>query len=285
MDIKQELQNIAIKSEMDYFGVSDVSRLSHLPEGRRPTDLLHTAKSVIVLGKKMTQGPLLAHQNAFNGKRIHILSFTIYCINKINNLLNVAALKVVRHIEHQYDHVSMPIPAGEPHDEEQWMGAMSNRYAAVCAGLGEMVWSGFVATPQDGPRIMWVSIITELQLEQDQLYSGPRLCDPVSCGKCVAICPVKALSARDEVTVKIGDYVTGYAKRNKPLCRCATKGLVKGTPGRLQLDVPMAESMKTMEDWYRLTKKDDPWQRMEFNHGNYCLRCMTQCPIGMDEKR
>ena len=38
-----------------------------------------------------------------------------------------------------------------------------------------------------------------------------------------------------------------------------------------------------MEDWYQLTKKDDPWQRMEFNHDNYCLRCMTQCPIGMKE--
>jgi epoxyqueuosine reductase QueG len=284
MDIKQELRNMAVKNEIDYFGVSDIFRMSNLPRGRRPVDFLPAAKSVIVLGKKIPQGPLTAHQNAFNGKRIHILSFTIYCINNLNNRLNVAALKITRHIERQYNKVSMPIPAGEPHDEEQWMGVMSNRYAAFCAGLGEIVWSGFVATPKDGPRIMWVSIITELELEPNPLYSGPRLCDPISCGKCVTICPVKALSARDNITVQIGNFIAGYAKRSKPLCRCATKGLVKGTPGRLQLDVPMNESMKTMEDWYRLTKKDDPWQRMEFNHGNYCLRCMTECPIGLGER-
>jgi len=80
------------------------------------------------------------------------------------------------------------------------------------------------------------------------------------------------------VPVQIADLKTGYSKRSKPLCRCATTGLVKGTPGRLQADVP--EKMDTMEDWYEFNRKNDPWQRMEFNHSNYCLQCMMLCPAG-----
>ena len=66
---------------------------------------------------------------------------------------------------------------------------MSNRYAAACAGLGELVWNGFVATEKDGPRIMWVSVVTELELEEDPLYNGPQLCDHDKCGLCSKICP------------------------------------------------------------------------------------------------
>lgn len=175
------------------------------------------------------------------------------------------------------------MPSNGPHNEEDWMGTLSNCYAAMCAGLGEMTWSGHVATPEAGPRVMWVSIITTLELEPDPLYAGKKLCDHSRCNVCVEACPVFALSKTETVDVDVVDGKTFYGKRNKPLCRCAVKGLVKGTPGRLQNDIPHNNRMKNMEDWYQLTKKDDPWQRMEFNHGNYCLRCMTQCPIGMKE--
>ncbi len=285
MNVKEILRQKAKDWEMDYFGVSSVQRLSNLPAGRRPEDILPDAKSVLVFGKKIPQGPLTAHKQAFEGKRIQILSFTIYCVNKINNMLNVAALKLTRTLENEFGSVAVPVPAGEPHDEEQWMGVMSNRYAAYCAGLGEMTWSGFVATPENGPRVMWVSVITDLALEADPIYQGPKLCDRAACDICISVCPVKALSATEAVRVDVGDAVTCYAKRDKPLCRCAVKGLVKGTPGRLQNDIPMKSRMRSMEDWYRLTTKDDSWQRMEFNHGNYCLRCMTECPIGQDTKR
>lgn len=282
MDEKKEaLRRRAWECEMDYFGVSPAERLSFLPEGHRPEDLLPGAKSVVVLGRAIPQGPLTAHNQAFEGKRIQILSFTMYCVNKINNMLNYAALKTARMIEHQYRAVALPVPAGEPHDEEKWMGVMSNRIAAWCAGLGEMTWSGFPATPEHGPRIMWVSIVTTLELEPDPVYAGPRLCDPAQCHVCSEVCPVHALSQSEAVTIGARGAQASYGRRNKPLCRCAVKGLVKGTPGRLQNDIPHNNRMRNMEDWYQLTKKDDPWQRMEFNHGNYCLRCMTQCPIGM----
>jgi epoxyqueuosine reductase QueG len=158
------------------------------------------------------------------------------------------------------------------------MSAMSNRYAAVCAGLGEFGWSGFVVTPQDGPRVRWVAIISELELEPDPLYQGDKLCHPETCKKCVEICPAAALSADEETPVEIDGIKMEYAQRNKIKCRCATAGLIKGTPGRMQADLP--EELKDMAEWNAFSRKDSPWQRMEFSHANYCQRCMVVCPIG-----
>lgn len=278
MEIKEELRQLALECDMDYFGVASIDRFRNLPAGHRPDDMLPGASSVIVLGMKLSEGVILAHNEAFDGNRIPMPVFTQFGFNKPSELTNIAALKMVRRIEKKYGKVTMPIPSGEPHDEYLFMAAMSNRYSALCAGLGEMTWSGFVATPDAGPRVRWVSIITELELTPDPLYQGPRLCDPEKCRICVDVCPAHALSDKESVCVKINDFTTKYAKRDKPRCRCATSGLIKGTPGRLQADMP--ETMETMDDWFEFRKKDNHWNKDEFHHGNYCLRCLTQCPIG-----
>lgn len=279
MSIKEELINLSKKLHLNYFGVAPVERFANMPEGHRPNDLLPRAKSVIVLGIRIPNSAILAHKRVFEGGPRHqYFSYTRYGYKKINENLDEAAFRFVDYIESNFDCIAYPIPASEPRNEQIQMAAMSNRYAAVCAGLGQFGWSGFVVTPKDGPRVRWISVITEADIESDPLYSGEKLCDPSKCNICVDVCPVGALSSDQAVDVKIGEYFDRYAKRNKPLCRCATTGLVKGTPGRLQADVP--EKMDTMDDWYQLNKTDDPWQRMEFNHSNYCHRCMIMCPIG-----
>jgi epoxyqueuosine reductase QueG len=277
--IKAELMRLAETLHLDYFGVASTDRFSNMPEDHRPEDLLPGAKSVIVLGLKVPDSAVLAHKRVFGGgQRHHYFSYTRYGYKQINENLETAAFRVANHIEKNYAYIALPLPASEPRDEELFMGAMSNRYAAVCAGLGYFGWSGFVITPKHGPRVRWVSIITDAEPEPDPLFTGKKRCDPSTCGVCVDICPVGALSREESVRVKINDEVSAYSKRSKPLCRCAIYGLVKGTPGRLQAEVP--EKMETMNDWYELNKKNDPWQRMEFNHGNYCHRCMIMCPVG-----
>ena len=280
MDYKEELRNLCTPMDIDYFGVSPVDRLDNLPQGHRPGDLLPGAKSVIVLGIRLPRAVVETHKRVFSGQapRHHFFSYSRFGYRKINENLDAAALKVVDQIEKKYDKRAYPIPSSEPMDEQIQMAAMSNRYAAVCAGLGQVGWSGLVVTPKDGPRVRWVSIITDLELPADPLYTEGKLCQPENCKICVKVCPVGALSGEEAVTVAIGEYKTGYAKRNKARCRCATTGLVKGTPGRLQADMP--EKMDSMDDWYEFNKKDDPWQRMEFNHGNYCQQCMILCPVG-----
>ncbi len=280
MSIKDELRRFAIDNEMDYFGVAPVSRLQNLPEHYRPTDLYPEAKCVISMGMALSEGVVQAHNDAFAGQPRRIQVFTAFGYNKVNELLNIAALKMVRRIEKHYGGVALPMPSNEPHNEEDWMDTLSNRYVALCAGQGELTWSGHIATPKHGTRVRWVSVVTNLDLEPDELYHGEKLCRFPECRVCVDCCPAHALSDSESIHVKVDDFETDYAKRDKPKCRCAVNGLIKGTPGRTQLDMP--EQMETMEDWFAFNKKGDHWDKSEFHHGNYCLRCMTQCPIGRE---
>ncbi len=279
MSIKDDLKELCKDQHINYFGVASVDRFSNMPVGHRPQDLLPGAKSVVVIGVRLTKGVVNAHKRVFKGGPRHMFfSFTRYGYKNVNEHLDVSSFRIVDYIENHSDYTAYPIPAGEPKDEELYMSALSGRYAAVAAGLGEFGWSGFALTPKDGPRVRWAVVITDAPLKADPLYSGEQLCDPGKCKVCVEVCPVHALSGTEVVPVEIAALKTGYAKRNKPLCRCATNGLVKGTPGRLQADIP--EKMDNMDDWYEFNKKNDPWQRMEFNHGNYCLQCMMLCPVG-----
>jgi len=278
MALKQELQELALANGMKYFGIASVDRFANLPEGHRPNDLLPLAQSVLVMGMVIPDGAIEGNKRAFGERRHAIFTYVVYGYNKINDQLDWAALQAIFHIEKKYKQKAYGIPASKPRDEKLFMSALSNRYAAACAGLGEFGWSGFVLTPEDGPRVRWIAVLTEAAMDPDPLYRGPKLCDPGKCHVCVEACPTGALSRDKGVEVQIKDIRTAYSHRNKPLCRCATDGLVKGTPGRLQADIPA--EMKTMDDWFALSRKDSPWQRMEITHGNYCHRCMVLCPAG-----
>ena len=151
MGLKQELQELALANGMKYFGVASVDRFANMPEGHRPGDLLPGAKSVLVMGMVIPDGAIKGNLRAFEGLRHAIFSYVVYGYNKINDQLDWAALQAIFHIEKKHKHTAYGIPASKPRDEELFMGAMSNRYAAVCAGLGEFGWSGFVLTPEDGP--------------------------------------------------------------------------------------------------------------------------------------
>ena len=71
-------------------------------------------------------------------------------------------------------HMSTPVPSGPGS-----AGApFSNRHAAVAAGIGEFGWLSIVMTPDYGPRIRIVSVITRADIEPDPMYEGTDLVQP-----------------------------------------------------------------------------------------------------------
>ncbi len=68
--------------------------------------------------------------------------------------------------------------------------------SAVLCGLGERGLSGSLLTDKFGPWQRYCFILTDAEIEPDPIVE-PHLCD--KCGKCVAACPGKALSAEGEL--------------------------------------------------------------------------------------
>jgi epoxyqueuosine reductase QueG len=94
-------------------------------------------------------------------------------------------------------------------------GDLSHKHAAVAAGLGVLGKSTLLITPQFGNRINLVSIITDLEIDPNDVITTP-LCPP-NCHLCIDACPVKALREKQPI--------------QQPLCRshCWTK-LSRGFP-------------------------------------------------------
>lgn len=79
----------------------------------------------------------------------------------------------------------------------------SHRHAAYCAGLGNFGLNNMLLTPEYGPRVRFVSVLTSAELPADPVVEDP-LC--TRCMRCVKACPVHA--------VKEGGYPQELTDKN-----------------------------------------------------------------------
>ncbi|MBC7287927.1 MAG: hypothetical protein H5T86_07765 [Armatimonadetes bacterium] len=78
----------------------------------------------------------------------------------------------------------------------------ASRFAAVAAGLGRLMQTGGVWTPEHGPDCMFISIVTDAPLESSLPMREPPPCANCDAMPCIAACPTCALATETvEVTV------------------------------------------------------------------------------------
>lgn len=278
MSIKDELREVAFRNKMEFFAAAPVKRWANAPEGHRPNDFLPDAKTVIVMGIHIAKGEIKAHTAAFEGsQRETIMSYNLYGLSKLNSYLNQAVYQMGRYIEKSLGGQSFMISATTPRDEYKLMGAMSNRHSAVAAGLAAFGWNGLALTPEYGPRARFCQVITDLEMEYDEMLPVDSLCDPQKCGICVKVCPAHALPADEAHEIEIDSKIIHYGKLNRSLCRYANSGLTAGTAGRLQSE--QIPKINSSEDWWKYSREDDKWNMME-QMAVLCGRCLAECPVG-----
>jgi epoxyqueuosine reductase len=87
----------------------------------------------------------------------------------------------------------LPVPASTPYDFEKLEGIFSHKLAAHLSGLGWIGKSCLLLTEQFGPRVRFVSVLTDAPLETGSPIEQP-------CGKChvcVDACPVSAFTGAE----------------------------------------------------------------------------------------
>jgi len=280
MSLVDELKRFATEElDMDYTGIASVDRLAGAPEGHRPTDLLPDAKSVIVMAVRLSQGAVQTIFRAYEDGLRHaqcIYGTHGYALTP-NLHLKFAAYRMARFLEKK-GYVSTPLPSGPGAGGAPF----SHRHAAVAAGLGEFGWLSIIVTPDCGPRVRLVSVITRAELEPDPLYQGPKLCDPTKCDICVKICPTNAISEKESKSVVMGGRTYKYGAVDFAKCRVGTEGLLKKTLGFKDLPIP---ENPTWEDIDKARQNIDPRQLQEAilpadRATWYCGQCLAYCPVG-----
>lgn len=151
----------------------------------------------------------------------------------------------------------------------------ANRFAAVCAGLGEIGRSGAMLTPEYGLTQRFICVITDAELAEDSLYQGPPLCK--QCGKCTAACPVNAFT-HELHRCEIDGKRMEFCSRDRLKCEWSVKcGLVREEgPGFLGVTKDFQPPPEITADavWNALTQLSP----VEFSWGATFEKCLSVCP-------
>lgn len=107
---------------------------------------------------------------------------------RVNALLDEAALRVTRHLEERGAR-AMPLPASQVLDVEHNRSYLSHKAVAVAAGIGWQGKSLLTVSPQFGPRIRLVTVLTDADLTPDE----PLRNRCGACTKCTDACPAGAI--------------------------------------------------------------------------------------------
>lgn len=107
---------------------------------------------------------------------------------KVNALLDELALRASLAIQ-QAGGRALPLPASQILDASRLTSYVSHKAVAVAAGIGWQGKSLLVVSPQFGPRLRLVSVLTDLPLTPDEPLKNR--CG--SCTACADACPAAAI--------------------------------------------------------------------------------------------
>lgn len=291
MSLEQEIKNYAKMIGMDMCGIAPISRFETSPKGHHPCDVLPGCKSVISIGVRLIDGAVQGvFRNFEDGDRMAqgIYGTYAYQIGPNFHLLYGVYL-IAKFVEERcgVGTVAMPTHVGP-------FGAgfhISQRHAAVAAGLGEFGWNSIVLTPEFGPRNRFGAILVNKELIADPMYDGPKLCDPTKCQICTTMCPSNALSVYGDKPARVVEYKDGdkvyhyeYCHVDMDKCRVCAHAMTKklGAPKDYvaQDDYTHASVDAGMNQMYRDAADGPGKNDLQHIPSWKCGRCLAYCPVG-----
>ncbi|HEX2954209.1 MAG TPA: epoxyqueuosine reductase [Bacillota bacterium] len=228
----------------DLVGITRVEPVerAEFPDGRglkRPSEVLTNAKSIIVLGFVIWDEAMNAAVQARSGERNYY--------NFYREITEMLAWRVSFWLRETAD--IKAIPSNDIH----------MKVAAQLSGLGFIGRSTLVITPQYGPRVRWVTLLTDQELEPDQPFDRDLCAEEPLCsgvGLCIKNCPCGAIMPGPSLGVPPGEKVK--------LERCCIEHAM---------------------DQNRESKWEKHIQRISELAYFECTRCANICPYGSKVER
>lgn len=185
--IQRQLEDRAIEMGARFFGVADLTE-AYETIVEQGGDFLAAFPRSISLGialKDSIVDQLPRHKEVSVARTYDYLYYTV------NQSLNRIALHIST-ILNDNGFQTLLIPASDTIDNKKVHGLFSHKLSARLAGLGWIGPSCLLITPDLGPRVRWVTVLTDALLNNNNPI--PNQCG--DCQKCVEACPPKAFTGR-----------------------------------------------------------------------------------------
>jgi epoxyqueuosine reductase QueG len=188
MELDTDIRTLALSLGADYFGVADLS-------SAHDYILAQGGERVARYPKAVTIGMVLQDTIVNLLPEKDLAAAILYrhsSYDVVNIALDQIALRVANTLQRAgFD--AFPVPASKRTDDDHISGIFSQKLAAHLAGLGWIGKSCLLVTPEYGPRVRWITVLTDASLHA----TGTPL--EQKCGECTAcvdICPQHAFTGR-----------------------------------------------------------------------------------------
>ncbi len=188
----------------DLVGIADIEPLRELP--LTPDNLLDSFSRAVSIALSLPRAIF---------RQIDDRPTAIYAhaYKTANAMLDEMAFRAASLLERE-GFSAVAVPASQVLDRDQWLGAVSHKAVAKMAGIGWQGKSLLLVTPEFGPCVRLVTVLTDAPLAVD----GPIKNRCGTCEQCKRACPAQAIKG----TVVSGDR---YRSREEAvdIARCAGK--------------------------------------------------------------
>ncbi|HIJ57464.1 MAG TPA: hypothetical protein HPQ03_15270 [Deltaproteobacteria bacterium] len=181
------------------------------PTGHQPQDFLPQAQSVIIIAIRMFDAALdgLPALRPIYTENFYYTSMELnICVNKIARFLVNKGYPSQPIFYSEFERLFAKRPEKfEDLDVKSpiFFDEMSFKHAAVEAGMGRFGLNRLLLTPEYGPRVRLLMILTAAELKNGEKIKE-ELCNPEACGyRCVDACPPHAL--KKAWAVEMGDQL------------------------------------------------------------------------------
>ena len=201
----EKIKEFAKEAGADLLGIANIERFKDVPAQHNPTSIFPEAKSVIVIGRRITRGSLRGVEEG-----TQFQNYAIYGYDWLENrFLAMTTFKVAEFLEDNRQE-AVPLPNLPSRIPPMGIATRPNQPkpnvmvdfddAAVRAGIGEIGYCGILLTPEFGPRQRFQMILTDAKLEPNSILKE-KICD--RCMECVKNCPLDAINSTKEKEIDI----------------------------------------------------------------------------------
>lgn len=189
MKLLEEIRQLGSINGIDFIGVAGIANFKNEIEsigGSIIGDFPRALSIGIIMPKNIIS--LLENRNSYENVFQYKHANTII-YNRLDNFASI-----VSSIIQKSGYKVMPIPASGIIDRNKICASVSHKAIAYLSGFGWIGKNCLLIHPEHGPRIRWITVLTNAPFEENRTMIENK-CG--ACNKCVNACPVQAIKGKN----------------------------------------------------------------------------------------